>query len=140
MIKVCISGGFDPFHEGHLDHMVEASKLGDWLIVSVNCDNDMVRKKGKCNLPLWFRMNTVELWMKEYGINGEVIATIDTDGTQVKTIKMVKPDIFAKGGDRTLGNEDKSEAEACKEVGCKIVYGVNDPLNVKPNASSSMVL
>jgi len=140
MIKVFISGGFDPFHEGHLDHLMAASKLGDLVIASVNCDNDMIRKKGKCNLPLWFRMKTVELWMRECKIEGAIIACIDTNGTQAKTIRLVKPDIFGNGGDRTTSNVVTSEELACKEIGCKMVYGLNDPLNVKPNSSSSMVL
>ena len=139
MKTVCISGGFDPFHEGHLDYVKEASKLGDCLIVAVNCDQDMINKKGKCNLPLWFRMKTVGLWMKEYEIEGKVIASIDSDGSQAKTIRMAKPDIFANGGDRTLETANVSEIEACKEVGCRDVYGVGSEVILKANSSSSMV-
>ena len=38
MKKVAVSGGFDPLHSVHLDHMIEARRLGDWLIVIVNTD------------------------------------------------------------------------------------------------------
>jgi len=135
MVTVLISGGFDPFHEGHLEYVIEASKLGDCLVVAVNCDQDMVNKKGKCNLPLWFRMKTVELWLGEHEIIGKVIASVDTDGSQAKTIRIVKPDIFANGGDRTLETANVGEIEACREVGCKDIYGVGE----KINSSSSMV-
>lgn len=128
-IKVAVAGGWDPFHEGHLHHIIEAAKLGDYLIVLVSNDEDMIRKKGKCNIPMWFRMKTVELWLKEYSIDGVVVPTIDEDGTQAKTIKMVKPNIFVKGGDRIPDNMPQNEIAACEEVGCKIVYGVGKQLN-----------
>ena len=128
-IKVAIAGGFDPFHDGHLQHMEEAMKLGDYLIVLVSNDEDMIRKKGKCNIPLQARIRIVQLILKGLGFPGEVLATVDEDGTQAKTLKVVRPDILAKGGDRTPGNMPQNEIEACKEIGCRIVYGVGKQLN-----------
>lgn len=128
-IKVAIAGGFDPFHDGHLEHTEEAMKLGDYLIVLVSNDADMIRKKGKCNVPLQARIRIVQLVLKGLGFPGEVIATVDEDGTQAKTLRVVKPNIFAKGGDRTPNNMPQSEIEACEEIGCKIVYGVGKQIN-----------
>lgn len=133
---VAIAGGFDPFHDGHLQHIEEAMKLGDYLVVLVSNDNDMIRKKGKCNIPLKARMRIVNLILKGLGFLGEAIATIDEDGTQAKTLKAVRPNIFAKGGDRTPDNMPENEIRACKEIGCKIVYGVGGQIN----QSSKMVL
>jgi len=138
--KVCISGGFDPFHEGHLEYVLGASELGDYLIVLVSNDDDMIRKKGKCNLPLLFRVETVRLWMKEYGVNGMVIPTMDTDGTQIETLRTLKPDIYAEGGDITPENINKGEEAVCKEIGCKIIYGVGGLSNSKLNSSSRMTV
>lgn len=128
-IRVAIAGGFDPFHDGHLQHIEKAAELGDYLIVFVSNDADMVRKKGKCNLPLWFRTLTVRLWLDHLNIAGEVVPTIDSDGTQAKTLIHYHPDIFAKGGDRTPDNMPRNEVDACKEIGCKIVYGVGEQIN-----------
>ena len=139
-VVVVVSGGFDPFHEGHLDHIVEASKLGDYLIVLVSSDNDMLVKKGKFNVPLWFRIKTVQLWMKEYDINGKVIMTMDTNGTQVNSLKILRPDIYAEGGDVTPDTINKEEERVCKEIGCKIVYEVGHSYHIpKINSSSKMV-
>jgi len=119
----------DPFHDGHLDHLKKAMELGDYLIVLVSNDQDMIRKKGKCNIPLVSRMEIVELILKGLGFPGEVIETIDKDGTQAETLRMVRPDKFVKGGDRTPDNMPQNELDACQEIGCKIVYGVGEQLN-----------
>jgi D-beta-D-heptose 7-phosphate kinase/D-beta-D-heptose 1-phosphate adenosyltransferase len=120
MTKVAVSGGFDPLHLGHLRHMQLAKGLGDYLIVMVNPDRDMVRKKGYCFMPLEQRMEIVR------GLRcvDEVVVIIDKDGTCAETLKMIHPEIFAKGGDRTPDNMPENEIKACQEIGCKIVYGI----------------
>jgi D-beta-D-heptose 7-phosphate kinase/D-beta-D-heptose 1-phosphate adenosyltransferase len=124
MIRVAVAGGFDPLHIGHLKHLQKAKALGDYLIVMVSNDEDMVRKKGYCFMPLEERIEI----LKELRCVDEVVATVDEDGTQAKTLRLVRPDIFAKGGDRTPDNMPRNEIEACKEIGCKIVYGVGGQL------------
>ena len=44
------------------------------------------------------------------------------DLTVCKSLELVKPDIFAKGGDRTLGNIP--EVPVCEKLGIKMVFGV----------------
>jgi D-beta-D-heptose 7-phosphate kinase/D-beta-D-heptose 1-phosphate adenosyltransferase len=97
-----------------------AKKLGDYLIVMVNPDRDMVRKKGYCLLPLEHRLAI----LKELRCVDEVVVIIDKDGTCAETLKMIRPQIFAKGGDRTPNNMPENEIKACQEIGCKIVYGI----------------
>lgn len=126
---ICVAGGFDPFHEGHLLHIIKATKLGNFLYVFVSNDEDMVRKKGKCNIPLGWRIEIVQLILKGLGIKGMVVPTMDTDGTQAQTLSHYKPDIFAKGGDRTPDNMPRNEIKVCKEIGCEIVYGIGKQLN-----------
>ncbi len=134
--QVAIAGGFDPFHQGHLDHLRKAAALGDYLIVIVSSDADMIRKKGKANIPQKSRIEILDLICKGLGIQHIVIPTIDRDGTVAQTLRLVSPDIFAKGGDRTLFNMPDNEVQICKEVGCEIRYGIGDRLN----ASREMVL
>ena len=124
MIRVAVAGGFDPFHVGHLDHLQEAKKLGDYLIVLVSNDNDMVRKKGYCLMPLEERIEI----LRALRCVDEVVATIDEDGTQAKTLQLIKPDIFAKGGDRTPDNMPQEEIDACSQIGCQLVYGIEGRL------------
>ena len=46
MKVVIVSGGFDPLHSGHINHFEAASELGDRLIIALNSDEWLVRKKG----------------------------------------------------------------------------------------------
>ena len=46
MKVVIVSGGFDPLHEGHINYLQEANALGDVLIVALNSDEWLIRKKG----------------------------------------------------------------------------------------------
>jgi hypothetical protein len=88
----------------------EAAKLGDRLVVILNGDDFLLRKKGFVFRPFEDRKEILE------NIKGvdEVIASVDEDQTVRKTLKLVKPDIFAKGGSRT-GPENIPEADTCRK-------------------------
>jgi D-beta-D-heptose 7-phosphate kinase/D-beta-D-heptose 1-phosphate adenosyltransferase len=49
---VLITGGFDPIHSGHISYIQSAKKLGDQLVVGVNSDAWLTRKKGRPFMPL----------------------------------------------------------------------------------------
>jgi cytidyltransferase-like protein len=141
-----LAGGFDPFHDGHLDHLLKASRLGDKVIVLVSNDQDMVRKKGKYCLELGLRIKIVGLIMDYYGIDGYARPTEDSDGTQARTISHVaelhkgSKIMFAKGGDRTKENMPQNEIDACARLGIEIVYGVGDKLNSSTGIVAKMEL
>ena len=44
---VLVTGGFDPIHSGHLSLFKESKKMGTHLVVGVNSDEWLRRKKGK---------------------------------------------------------------------------------------------
>ena len=46
-----ISGGFDPVHSGHIRLIKAARALGDQLIVGINSDEWLARKKGRAFMP-----------------------------------------------------------------------------------------
>jgi len=122
MIKVVVSGGWDPLHDYHLDHIQEAKRLGDWLIVIANTDEFLIRKKGFFYLPLLTRLRLLE----EYPFVDQVVVCIDRDQTVAETLRLIRPNIFAKGGDRESSSSmPQQEVDACKDIGCKIVYGVD---------------
>jgi len=128
---IAVGGGFDPLHIGHIRHLQEARKLGTWLVVLVSNDEDMIRKKGYCFMPLEERMEI----LRELRCVDEVWETWDKDGTQAETLRAICPDVYAKGGDRTPDNMPVNEIEACAEIGCEIVYGVGE----KIQSSSELV-
>ncbi len=119
LVTVAISGAFDPIHIGHVRYIREAAKLGDRLVVILNSDDFLLRKKGFVFMPFEERKEILENFK---GVS-EVIAAVDEDQTVCKTLQLVKPNIFAKGGDRT-GPENIPEAKTCHKIGCKLVTNV----------------
>ena len=103
---VLVTGGFDPIHSGHIEYFKSARELGDKLIVGVNSDAWLARKKGRSFLPGYERIAIIENLKMVDG----VILFNDDDGTAIEAIKNVQqlyPNdqiIFANGGDRTATN------------------------------------
>jgi cytidyltransferase-like protein len=120
-VVVAVCGGFDPIHVGHIRHFKEAKSLGDELVVILNSDDWLRRKKGYVFMPFKDRKEIIE--SIRY-VDRVVPYVEDQTGTVAKTLEKLKPDIFAKGGDRTISNIPKSEIETCRRLGIKIVEGV----------------
>ena len=118
-VTVAVSGAFDPIHIGHVRYLHEAAKLGDRLIVILNSDDFLLRKKGFVFMPFEERKEILEAMR---GVD-EVVAAIDEDQTVSKTLEIIKPNIFAKGGDKT-GPENIPEIETCLNIGCKVITKV----------------
>ncbi len=118
-VVVMVSGGFDPLHIGHLFSFQSAKSLGDKLIVVVDGDDFLIDKKGQPFMPLEDRVAII----KELRCVDEVI--VMGRGEIDDAILNIRPNIFAKGGDRnSLSTIPNSEREACEKVGCKIVFNV----------------
>jgi rfaE bifunctional protein nucleotidyltransferase chain/domain len=129
-VKVVVaSGGFDCLHVGHVEYLEMAAKLGNQLVVIVNTDNFLMHKKGHVFMPLKERMAIVA----SLRCVDEVVACIDTDQSVCETLRMLKPNIFAKGGDRKIG--DIPEAHICNELGIEIIDGLGE----KIQSSSALV-
>lgn len=117
-IVVAVSGGFDPLHVGHVKYFNEAKNLGNKLVVILNTDEWLQNKKGY----VFMSFNERKEILENLRSVDEVIKCIDRDNTVIKTLMILKPDIFAKGGDRTV--ENTPEQEICQKLGIKIVFGV----------------
>lgn len=117
---VVVCGGYDPVHIGHIRQFKEAKALGDKLIVILNDDNWLIKKRGYVFMPYNERKEVLE----SIKYVDEVVGRIDKDNTVTKTLEKLRPDIFAKGGDRTPNNMPDTEIETCKKLGIRIVYGV----------------
>ena len=103
---VLVTGGFDPIHSGHIAYFNAAKELGDILVVGLNSDSWLARKKGQPFMPFTERQSIVEnLKMVDHCILFD-----DNDGSSIEAIKNVRfmyPDseiIFANGGDRGAAN------------------------------------
>ena len=123
-IVVCTAGACDPLHLGHIEHFRKAKSLGTKLIHTLNTDGDVYRKRGVVFMPLGQRFEL----LKAIRYIDEVVLCIDDDGTVARTLRFIRPNIFAKGGDRKPENMPANELEACKDIGCEIVYGIGDIL------------
>ena len=118
---VMVSVGGDPIHIGHVEHFQAAKKLGDKLIVVVNCDAWLLRKKGK----VFMSQDDRAFIIKEFGCVDEVFI-LESDRDDVgEAIEKFRPDIFANGGDRK-NEEDIPEAEICKKLGVEMIFNVGE--------------
>jgi cytidyltransferase-like protein len=120
---VLVTGGFDPIHQGHIAYFEAAKRLGDVLVVGVNSDAWLARKKGRPFMPLQERTAVIRnLRMVDY-----VIDFNDNDGSAHHAIQMVRQSypqdqiIFANGGDRT--NENIPEMHGADD-NTEFVFGV----------------
>jgi cytidyltransferase-like protein len=103
---VLVTGGFDPIHSGHIAYFKAACTLGDMLIVGLNSDDWLTRKKGRAFMPWNERLCVIN----NLAMVDEVYTFDDDDGSACHFIQQVRahyPDaelIFANGGDRTKDN------------------------------------
>jgi len=99
---VLVTGGFDPLHSGHIEYFKEAKTLGTKLIVGVNSDEWLTRKKGRPFMPFKERCAII----KELSVVDKVIGFDDSDDSACQAIFHTMSTntgkiIFANGGDRT---------------------------------------
>lgn len=136
MIISVVSGGFDPIHSGHVRMIREAAMYGEELVVLVNTDDWLLRKKGYVSMCLEERMEIIR------AIDGvtRVVAAKDDDGTVCESLRDLassNPDyrfVFCNGGDR--GRENTPEMMALEEIKGVSVFGIG---GVDKRNSSSII-
>lgn len=119
---VCASGGFDPIHPGHVSYLIGAANLGDRLVVVVNGDDFLTRKKGAPFMPLKDRCEIVA-GIRAVDLVIPFTPSDPNDDTVNEALRTIKPDIFAKGGDR-VDEATIPEWDTCKENAIKVETGV----------------
>ena len=115
---VVVSGGFDPLHSGHIAYFKEAKELGMYLIVGVNSDEWLMRKKGYVFMP-WQERAEIMSALKGVTLVSHVL---DDDGTVCEALERLKPDAFANGGDRKTDNTP--EMDVCDRLGIELLWNI----------------
>ena len=131
---IIVSGGFDPLHSGHIEHFRAAKELGDILIVGLNSDEWLTRKKGKPFMPIEERLSII----RELRVVDLALPFNDDDNSSrdliQKVIELYDSDVvFANGGDRT--HDNIPEVEQFKD-NPKVSFEFGVGGNNKKNSSS----
>jgi cytidyltransferase-like protein len=130
---VLVTGGFDPIHSGHISYFQAARNLGDKLIVGINSDEWLTRKKGQPFMT-WIERCKI---IKELKMVDFVIEYNDDDNSSKNAIKLVRQTfpndtiVFANGGDR--GDQNILEMDY-EDNNLEFAFGVGG--NNKQNSSS----
>ncbi len=133
---VTVSGGFDPVHVGHIKMFKEAKALGDVLVVILNNDNWLMKKKGFVFMPEKERLEIVNALSM---VDKAILTKHEEDDSDVsvsRELKIIRPDFFANGGDRKNIN-DIPEAQICKKLGINMVFNIGS--GGKIQSSSELV-
>ncbi len=114
-------GVFDLVHLGHIRHFNLAKKEGDILVVTITKDKHVKRGPGRPIFNEHLRAETLaSLAVTDY------ISIIDSS-VAIECIKVLKPNIYAKGSDYRDKEKDVTgkihdEEEAVKSVGGRLVF------------------
>lgn len=121
-VIVAVSGGFDPLHIGHVRLFEEAKKLGDELVVIMNNDNWLMKKKGYVFMP----QNERKELIRALGVVDRLVTTNHPRNPEkmgvVPELQKIRPNIFANGGDVSTKNDPNTKA--CKKIGCKLIFNI----------------
>ena len=125
-IVVAVSGGFDPVHVGHVRMLKAAKKLGDELVVILNNDHWLTDKKGFFFMPETERKEILEaiVGVDRVVLTDHAPGEYFTDKSVCHSLRKIKPDVFANGGDRHPDGDPVPEVAVCEELGIKMLYNV----------------
>lgn len=129
---VAVSGGFDPLHIGHVRMFERARALGDELVVILNNDHWLRKKKRHVFMPDTERKEVIaalrpvdRVILTSHGPNPD-------DMSVSRELRELRPDVFVNGGDRNEadaanpGSSLHKDIATCKEVGIEMIFNIGD--------------
>lgn len=126
---ICLSGGFDPLHSGHVEMIQKAAELGPVTVI-LNSDDWLVRKKGYAFMSWEERAKIIS----SISAVARVVSVNDSDGTVCEALERLRPEYFGNGGDRK--NDNTPEVELCNKLGIGLVWNLGGE---KIQSSSELV-
>jgi rfaE bifunctional protein nucleotidyltransferase chain/domain/rfaE bifunctional protein kinase chain/domain len=112
---VATGGCFDLLHPGHLSLLRQARALGDALVVCVNSDESVRRRKGSCR-PITPAADRIALLEALEPVDAVIMFAEDTPAA---LLERLRPDVWVKGGDYIVS--DLPEAPVLRRHGAQIV-------------------
>jgi rfaE bifunctional protein nucleotidyltransferase chain/domain len=126
---VFANGCFDVLHRGHVNHLNEAKRLGDVLIVALNSDESVARLKGRGRPVNGIADRAAVL----AGLSCVDHLTVFDEDTPAALLSRLRPDVYAKGGDHRT--ELLTETPVVREYGGEVRI-----LSYLPDRSTSAVI
>jgi len=117
---VLANGCFDILHAGHVRYLEGARALGNFLVVAVNSDEQVVQLKG-AGRPILPERERAELVASLQAVD---LVTIFPEPTVTELLLAIKPDVHAKGTDYT--EETVPERDVVRSYGGRVAI-VGDP-------------
>ena len=112
---VATGGCFDLLHPGHLSLLRQARALGDALVVCVNSDESVRRRKGP-GRPIVPAAGRIALLEALDPVDAVIVFDEDTPAALLET---VRPDVWVKGGDYSI--RDLPEEPVVRRHGGRVV-------------------
>lgn len=113
---VFTNGCFDILHAGHVRYLQQARELGDALVVALNGDESVRQLKGP-GRPVNGETDRAEVLCALGCID---YVTIFSEARVTGLLRLVKPQIYTKGGDYTPDSMNAEEMEVLKEIGTEV--------------------
>ena len=134
-----VSGGFDPIHPGHIMMMKDCLNFSNYLVVGVNSNNWLCKKKGNFFMDIKHRIYVIE---NLFVVNEVMEFDDDEKGSASNLLIKVREKftnnkiIFANGGDRSDPTKIL-EFDTCQKYEINLKFGVGG--NHKESSSSNLL-
>ncbi len=113
---VFTNGCFDILHAGHVRYLRAAEAMGDFLVVGLNSDASVRRLKGE-GRPIVPEADRAEVLDALRAVD---IVTVFDEPTAEELVRLVKPDVYVKGGDYTV--DTLPEAKIVQAAGGRVEF------------------
>ena len=122
-ILTLVTGGFDPLHSGHIAYFQQARELTNYLVVGLNTEEWLTKKKGQY-FQSW--KERAEIIRHLDMVDAVITVEDDEHGSACNAIsaclEIAQTVVFANGGDRTKGNTP--EMDTCRELDVTMLWGI----------------